>query len=210
MGKSLPKDNLKENLFSDLDAPFETVDAVTTAVTASVTRKSGNICQLEHLSNGSAVLTREHNPTSSNRKMTSPRSGALVKRPKIVSGELVETGERKGTEREGRSEYEFDTGEQDDVFEPHDPKKDSNIFVYSASNEPVKRKARKNLLTFKSPPPPDVLDASTLTIENEKKSKRLKGFHRQKMINNTGILQMISFQVSCEVTKLIIQPAALN
>ena len=110
-----------------MDVPFETVDAVTTAVTASVTRKSGNICQLEHLSNGSAVLTREHNPTSSNRKMTSPRSGALVKRPKIVSGELVDTSERKGTEREGRSEYEFDTGEQDDVFEPHDPKKDSNL-----------------------------------------------------------------------------------
>ena len=156
--------------FSDLDVPFETVEAVTTAVTATVTRKSGNICQLEHLSNGSAVRD-QHIPTSSNRKMTSPRNGALVKRPKIVSGELVD--ERKGTEP--RSEYEFDTGEQDDVFEPHDPKKDSNIFVYSASNEPVKRKARKNLLTFKSPPPPDVLDASTLTIENEKKSKRLKG-----------------------------------
>ena len=160
--------------FSDLDVPFETVEAVATAVTATVTRKSGNICQLEHLSNGSAVRD-QHISTSSNRKMTSPRNGPLVKRPKIVSGELVETNERKGTEREGRSEYEFDTGEQDDVFEPHDPKKDSNIFVYSASNEPVKRKARKNLLTFKSPPPPDVLDASTLTIENEKKSKRLKG-----------------------------------
>ena len=174
--------------FSDLDVPFETVEAVATAVTATVTRKSGNICQLEHLSNGSAVLTREQNPTTSNRsiKMTSPRNGPLVKRPKIVSGEVVETSERKGTEREGRSEYEFDTGEQDDVFEPHDPKKDSNIFVYSASNEPVKRKARKNLLTFKSPPPPDVLDASTLTIENEKKSKRLKGksLHQRRIFQN--------------------------
>ena len=174
--------------FSDLDVPFETVEAVTTAVTATVTRKSGNICQLEHLSNGSAVLTREQNPSTSNRsiKMTSPRNGPLVKRPKIVSGEVVETSERKVTEREGRSEYEFDTGEQDDVFEPHDPKKDSNIFVYSASNEPVKRKARKNLLTFKSPPPPDVLDASTLTIENEKKSKRLKGksLHQRRFFRN--------------------------
>ena len=151
--------------------PFETVEAVTTAVSTTVGRKSGNVCQLEHLSNGSAVLTRDQNPSTSNRsiKVTSPRNGALVKRPKIVSVELADQSERHG----GRSEIECETG--DDVFEPHDPKRDANIFVYSASNEPVKRKARKNLLTFKSPPPPDVLDASTLTIENEKKSKRLKG-----------------------------------
>ena len=163
--------------FSDLDVPFETVEAVTTAVSTTVGRKSGNVCQLEHLSNGSAVLTRDRNPSTSNRsiKVTSPRNGALVKRPKIVSVEL-EQSERKGDhggEHGGWSEIECETG--DDVFEPHDPKRDANIFVYSASNEPVKRKARKNLLTFKSPPPPDVLDASTLTIENEKKSKRLKG-----------------------------------
>ena len=155
-----------------MDIPFETVEA---AVTTTVGRKTGNICQLEHLSNGSAVLTRDQNPSSSNRpiKVNSPRPAPLVKRPKIVSVELG--SERKSNDHGGKSEFECETG--DDVFEPHDPKRDSNIFVYSASHEPVKRKARKNLLTFKSPPPPDVLDASTLTIENEKKSgsKRLKG-----------------------------------
>ena len=49
----------------------------------------------------------------------------------------------------------------DEVFEENDPYQES-IFVYSARDS-VKRKARKNLLTFKSPPPPEILDSTTLT-----------------------------------------------
>ena len=49
----------------------------------------------------------------------------------------------------------------DEVFEENDPYEES-IFVYSARDS-IKRKARKNLLTFKSPPPPEILDATTLT-----------------------------------------------
>ena len=76
----------------------------------------------------------------------------------------------------------------DEVFEEHDPYEES-IFVYSARNS-LKRKARKNLLTFKSPPPPEILDSTTLTVEHEKKRRHRSTFDRNEtseFADNSGL-----------------------
>ena len=76
----------------------------------------------------------------------------------------------------------------DDVFEENDPYEES-IFVYSARDS-IKRKARKNLLTFKSPPPPEILDASTLTVEHERKRRNRSTIDRgetSEFADNSGL-----------------------
>lgn len=76
----------------------------------------------------------------------------------------------------------------DEVFEENDPYEES-IFVYSARDS-FKRKARKNLLTFKSPPPPEILDATTLTVEHEKKRRHRSTFDRNEtseFADNSGL-----------------------